>query len=668
LLKFSNGDRKMSDGTHRPGKSGWLTGLAPLALIAGVSVTAMSARAQTLPADAETYCAVSLTTFNGWFQSGSPALNGMVKPANSVGFSNPASDNCPFYQWAEQMFMWVTSQIPTARGSGYGGFLPTSGPPPSIFDSTAFFDVSPPVGTSLARTLVQHPTTVRFVRNALPRGRKPGPNGFPLVKIKGAGTIEVQPLRPGPTGKALITDATGKSVEIARVQVGKNAQATLFDARGKAIALPGKSTPSPGIGHFGRAIEIGQICRLGAVCTGGGTGGTLVDVTTGSVIEVESGQASANEPDYPVVMAQTGSLLYYSIMVNDVDAYFLAGSYGGGISPKPTHFPTSQGDLNQITAFAATKGASFPDPSALIVELKASWIDASTLPAGAAASYITTQATIPNYTKSANGTTWTPQGTNKQATLALVGLHVVGSAAGHPEMIFATFEHLGNAPDAAYSYVSTTPRPPTRGDQIIQVAQNTSGNWLLSKSGSTGPFNVQQMEISGGVTGTIQTLPPSPKIGPSDTIRLKAWGAASDTTPNPNVTSTAMSNTQIISVNNSVHGMMTTAGAGADVRNNYIMIGATWTKGGVAPGINTGLKPNQFGAVYPVNVVGTSQLFNSTMETYDQGSDTTLLGLSPNPSLGDSCFDCHGSTNTGKFILNGLSHIYEYITATSVPK
>jgi hypothetical protein len=640
-------------------KMGWLSGIASLALIAG-------ARAQTLPADAETYCAVPQATFNGWFPSGPPGLNQMVMPANSVAFSNPSNDNCPFYQWAEQMFLWVTSQI--ASGVGYGGFVPTSGTPPSIFDSTAFFDVSPPVGASLARTLVPHPTSVIFVRDAVARGRKPGPNGLPLVKAKRGGMVEVERLRQGPTGKVLITDASGKAVEIARVRVDKKAHATLFDAHGKVIALGGKSKPSSKIGHFVSAIPMSSICRLGAICNGGPGGATFVDVTTGSVIEVETGQAPDNAPDYPVVMTQNGSLLFYSIMVNDVDAYFLAGSYGGGISPKPTQFPTTQADLNQITAFAATQGVSFPDPNAMIVELKASWIDASTLPAGAAPNYITTQATIPTYTSSANGTLWT-QGPNKQATLALVGMHVVGSAAGHPEMIFATFEHVGNAPDAAYSYVSTTPRRPIRADQIIQVPQNTSGNWLLSTSGSTGPFNVQHMDISGSVVGTIQALP-SFSINPSDTIRLKAWGSASDTIPNPNVNSVAVSNTQIISLNNSVHGLMAMAGAGADVRNNYIMIGATWTAGGVAPGISFGLPPNEFGLpTYPTNVVGTSQLFNSTMETYDQGANTTILGnLSNGQGLGDNCFDCHGSTNKGKLILTGLSHIYQYITATSVPK
>jgi len=659
----------MSDGTQSLGMLGWQSGVAALALIVGIAGTALSARAQTLPTDAVPLCAVPSATFNGWFQSGSAALNGLVMPANSVGFSGPANSNCPFYQWAEQMFMWVTSPVPSAPGSGYGAFAPGNGATPGIFDSTAFFDVSPPVDAAGHRTLVPHPTTLRFVRDALPRGRKPGPGGLPLVKARRGGMIEVEPLRLGPTGKALITDAAGKSIEIARVRVVGNARAALFDSRGRVIALRRNSTPSPGAGHFPRAMLIRSICRAGAVCNAGATGGSLIDVTTGSVIEVESGQASDNFPDFPVVMTQNKSLIYYSIMVNDVYAWFLVGTRGGGISPAPATFPTTHAELDNIVAFAASQGASFPDSSALTVELKASWIDASTLPTGAVASYITTQASIPAYTPSAKGTQWT-QGPNKPATLALVGMHVVGSALGHPEMIFATFEHLGNAPNAPYSYIYNNLIP---GFPLTKTVPQDTGGWLLSKNGSTGMFNQQHMAILNQPVGTIQALPPFP-IGPSDTLRLKAWGAASDSAPNPNVASPAQSNTEVISINNSVHGMMTAAGAGADVRNNYIMIGATWTQGGAGPGITYLLpptiynKPGDKTTMYPANVVGASQLFNSTMETYDQGHDTTLLGSLPNnQGIGDNCFDCHGSSTTGSLAMTNLSHIFQWINAT-IPK
>jgi hypothetical protein len=645
-----------------------LSGVVALALIAGVSGTAMSARAQTLPADAAPLCAVPSTTFNGWFQSGSPALNGMVMPANSVGFSNPANAsgaNCAFYQWAEQMFMWVTSQVPSSPGSGYGAFLPASGTPPSIFDSTAFFDVSPP-GVMGIRTLVPHPTTFRIVRDALPRGRKPGPGNLPLITAKGGRVLELEPLRLGPTGKALIADARGRPVEIARVRVNRNRRATLFDGRGRVIALRGEpSRTSPAMGHFPRVMAIASICRAVVVCNGGGIAGSVVDVATGSVIEVETGQAP-DTPTNPVVMAQNGSLIYYSIMVNDVYAYFNAAANSGATAMST--FPTTQPELTQIVNFAKSQGASFPDANALTIELKGSWIDASRLPASAVASYITTQASIPDYPypPPANGAQWKPGPNNKPATLALVGMHVVGSVKGHPEMIFATFEHVGNAPNAQYSYLANL----IPGFPLAKTVPQDTGSWLLS-NGSAGMFNIENMDIATGVLGAIEAIAPN-SISPSNTIRWKPWGSASLTTPNPNVASVAASNTEIISLNNSVRGMMSAAGAASDVRNNYIMIGATWTQSGAPPGLSTGESPMQYGPTYPVNVVGTSRLFNSTMETYDQGSDSTLLGHSPGnvDPVGDNCFDCHGSNNKGSLAIYqpGLSHIFYAITATSVPK
>lgn len=60
--------------------------------------------------------------------------------------------------------------------------------------------------------------------------------------------------------------------------------------------------------------------------------------------------------------------------------------------------------------------------------------------------------------------------------------------------------------------------------------------------------------------------------------RWKAFGGGSDVSPNPLDSSTAASNTEIISINNSVAGML----ASGDVRKNYVMTGATWTEGGAA--------------------------------------------------------------------------------------
>ena len=68
----------------------------------------------------------------------------------------------------------------------------------------------------------------------------------------------------------------------------------------------------------------------------------------GNVIDTEEGQA-----DNGVLLTQSGSLVYYATMVNDVYAYFLTGTKGGGITPTPTQFPTTQAELNKIVNFAA---------------------------------------------------------------------------------------------------------------------------------------------------------------------------------------------------------------------------------------------------------------------------------------------------------------------------
>jgi hypothetical protein len=106
-------------------------------------------------------------------------------------------------------------------------------------------------------------------------------------------------------------------------------------------------------------------------------------------------------------------------------------------------------------------------------------------------------------------------------------------------------------------------------------------------------------------------------ISPSDTLRLKPFGAASNVSPNPIDGSSAASNSEIISINNNISAMMPSG----DIRNNYVMSGATWSIPGVPPGASgTGIQ------------VGTSQLTNSTMETYDQGSGHDI-GRSQLPRL-----------------------------------
>jgi hypothetical protein len=532
---------------------------------------------QSLPADANDACPLSPATFAGWFAPGPVKLDGVVNPANSLAFSN--IPNCSFYQWSEQMFLWLTSPAPATYGGGGG----------RIFDSPAFFDVSPPAADG-SRTFLPH--TPGLIRVFNLRAAQLGPHRLPVIMDRTGRMLEIEPPKSG--APPLVRDVSGQLVEIAHARLEKG-RLTLLDKTGKMIqpqlSAPGKPTDQA---HVSNAITAQEfiIDRIPI----------FLDPSL-AVVDVEQGQAGGGG----VLEAQNGSLVYYATMVNDVYAYFATGVKDGAIAA--TTFPITAGDLSNITTFASAHGKTFPDPNALAVEVKSAWVEAAGL--SNLSSYITMTATIPTYAQS-SATLWTPNG-QKTVQLALVGIHVVGSTAGHPEMIWSTFEHLANDPRDAYSYINTS-------NATINIPRNTAAIWLFSANNSSGPFNNEHMFFHSPNIEAVSQSPPAPPppftISASDTLRSEPFGIAG---------SNASSNTQVISTNNHVRGML----VGGDVRGNYIMTGATWTAGGAPPDI--GLQ------------VGTNALTNTTMETYQQGSN---------------CFGCHSGNMLGTSGDNGLSHIF----------
>jgi hypothetical protein len=142
---------------------------------------------ESIPNDPQGGCPVAVTTFASWFETGTPASNGIVKPADSVNFPNVP--NCSFYEWSKQMFLWLTSPAPTRYGGGT-----------RIFNSPTFYDVSPPDANGF-RTLSQHtPGLLRFFRV---RAAKPGPDGLPVVFDRSGRMFQVQKPKLGPTANRL---------------------------------------------------------------------------------------------------------------------------------------------------------------------------------------------------------------------------------------------------------------------------------------------------------------------------------------------------------------------------------------------------------------------------------------------------------------------------------
>lgn len=567
--------------------------------------------AQTIPSNASGGCPVPAATFNGWFQSAMPSVNGVVNPANSLAFV--PSSLCSFYQWSEQMFLWLLSPAPSTYGGGA-----------HIFDSPTFYDVSP-LNSSNQRTLTKH-VSGRFPIVGV-RVPTPGPHGLPVIMDRTHRLFEVEPAKLAPNGKQLIRNRAGKEVEVESATITRG-RVVFKDRAGRVIASP-KPILRP---ELLKPVAVPRAARRAAPQTAPKLAlkpaapqalrpqiaqrfiinnrpifinpfGVLI-----TPVNPEEGQATGD-----ALLSQGNSLVYYTIVVNDVYAYFLTGNKTGGITPAATEFPNTATELAQVTAFATSKGVTFPDPNALGVEVKMSWVDASTI--SSPGNYIQVSATVPNYNTS-NPSQWVPSGT-KDITLALVGVHFVATVLGHPEMIWATFEHFGNTPNNAYTYTSTT------GNQTIP--QDNTGTWLFCvtncPTGST--FNQSHAVLSGA---NIVGKPAGSAISPSNTQRTNPWGL-------PGTAAASVgSNTQIVSINNSVLSQLLSG----DMRKNYFMLGATWTIGG-APPTPSGIQ------------VGTNLLANSTMETYVQGST--------------NCFTCHDNLGAANGMLGispdaGLSHIY----------
>lgn len=316
-----------------------------------------------------------------------------------------------------------------------------------------------------------------------------------------------------------------------------------------------------------------------------------------------------------VLISQNNAVVYFGVHVNDIYAWLRTGQ-ASTTDPDPTlasytEFPTDQTQLDAIVSYMQTQGASTQDSRALAMELKTSWVAADTV--SDASRFILIDAEVPAFDQAANATTWERTGTETRQ-LALVGLHIVGTVAGHPEMVWATIEHLDNAPDNTYVYNND------QGGQTT-VDYDSSGYWTFMTNGGAIPDDTTvnfTMDDNGNIVSS------GPDIGPVDTYRMNPWGSANTTADS------AATNTDIISLNHSVLSQL----IDGDVRKNYALIGAVWTSDGTIP--------DQAG----FTLTGTVDLANTTMETFEQTTN---------------CFTCHNNGTTSGASGFNISHIYNDI-------
>lgn len=394
--------------------------------------------------------------------------------------------------------------------------------------------------------------------------------------------------------------------------------------------------------------------------------------------QIELGQAGG----FDVLVSQNDSLVYYGLHVNDVFALYTTGQKMGAFNDRLrwlsgqedqaclaqyekcaseikgfctkqlehcTHnnFPSTKPQLDIVAEFA--EGYGYPlgyDKIALALELKTSWIELDQIiDPDQKATYVTERAVVPVFDRAPiNAETknqqWTIVGT-KETTLALVGMHVVGTVNGHPEMIWSTFEHVSNVPDATYKYMSTS----TEGKGTH--AYDASGTWnFMQEDGSEPTAITANARVSAYEKSDNYPDPECQRVGKDDTntecivnidgqeigaidvLRVDPWG-------NDQSSSGALANnTDLASINVSVLSQLKEG----DVRGNYIQTGGIWTSKGQIPSDGTSS-----------DLRGSLKLANTTMETFFQFHRSDFNPL--------NCFGCHGADNATEAV--EISHIFD---------
>jgi|SRR5580658_4099492 hypothetical protein len=313
------------------------------------------------------------------------------------------------------------------------------------------------------------------------------------------------------------------------------------------------------------------------------------------------GQASG-KPDAPQWLTdQRGGLTYYAVNIDpDEVAFILRGMPGGtnltsfagqaSCAGQPGqagkggfNLPQGYGGDTDCTGAAASFGLGVGT-----IETKAAWV---ALPADHSLDYryLTAAATITD-----------PYGRSTDATVGLVGLHIIRRLPGAPQFLWATFEQVDNDPDNGSDTVRLPPNPNFRpgpgftyynpgctptSDPVYQCKLNTPPAFPCS-----GPNPPYLPTGCSPYAAPMQVTRVTPVDGTADLVTAYAWS--------------------LVPANSVV--------------NYYRLIDVQW------PSLPTAIPPQSqtpltIGGITPSD--GTRIVANTTMETYVQ---TTR-----------SCMDCH---------------------------
>ncbi|MEZ4778655.1 MAG: hypothetical protein R2786_04660 [Flavobacteriaceae bacterium] len=251
----------------------------------------------------------------------------------------------------------------------------------------------------------------------------------------------------------------------------------------------------------------------------------------------------------------------------------------------------------------ASNSEAFPVGS---LEIKSSWVSTDAIPSNEIGNYFVTQAAMLQQ-----------DGSFKNTSVALLGMHVIGVVENHPEFIWATFEHQGMTP---------------LFDWNALTASSTTDLLLFGKGSTT--------DLSG-----ITWSSGAPKT-PNQAYTLFQFGVPRE----KGNTFMSTSQSEPENYNNITNINACVAGNLTDVWNNYFYNGSLWINmDGKTPEEQVALLISLGGNLVnsqPGDATrGSVNAANSTMETFVQTFQSDVSSI--NNSNLVSCFTCHNAVGHG---------------------
>ncbi len=394
----------------------------------------------------------------------------------------------------------------------------------------------------------------------------------------------------------------------------------------------------PGAGQQARgaAAQVSQNSTNNVV--GGPAGDTDSTGQAGGGVLIVNGQPIA-APGAPGM--STYPVVYYAIQENDVFTalkedwrkvpYYRAG-------PNKTNFPIT---LDQAKEIQKASGKTLPNLEQLAIEVKTAWVDTAYLTTAQAGSLIRIKSDVPAFTQSTNSKgqlvlTWDGE-TMVTRTLAMVGMHVVGSVNHHPEMVWATFEIELQQPRRDLFLSQPNYDPATKACKTSTSCLNTvtfsqtSSQSSIFYNGTKGASDRARCDRRNGI---VRQRPQyrQHRLGRGDLDAgqrgtPQPLGQPAADHADPDRSGRAQQHAAGLA-DESLQPKLAASGTTGKALANYFLVGAIWSNRIIPP------QPGY-------QLIGSQFVANTTMETFQQ-----VRPGNPDPNAtASNCFSCHGEFN-----------------------